>query len=659
MKIFFNKDICADLEEGIKKEWLEINPGGVFACTNIYGMNTRQYHGLYVTPGMAANDRFVLLSKFEESVFIDKQVFEISTNSYVGGIYPQGYKYLESFSMDPFPRFTYRIENRRIEKTVFLLSDKNILITRYTNKNQGPPVKIILKPVLAGRKINELARESQNVNVDSYFDGKVVKINPTPETPELKIYYTSGDYAQAPLWYYNFRYGGPELNSGSRGDVEDLFNTGFFTCILKAYDSFDLYISVDEVKDFDYEKLYRKEKAYRRSIQPRLTRSTVFVKDLSKSIERMSGSNTVEPSGQLINCQREHLTVREILFSAPGLLVSEKKPDKNLQIMESLLGLVKDGLMPEYVSLNPVHHESGRWTGDGSLLLINYAYLLYRETKNIKFVEEKLYEPFRDIIDTYRKGTRENIYIDRDGLLVTGSFDVNTSWIPLKDKAGKVLRYGKLLEMNGLWYNALKIMEYFSRQLKLPKLAGKYADMARVVLKSFLKVFWDFEKIRFSDVVRDNYRDSSLRVNQLFLIGLPFSILDRELGNNVLTKIEDDLLTPLGIRSLATNDPAYTGRFAPDGKLSPEIIYNGSIWPWAIGLYCDAVLQIRGEQQHVINRLLQYLDGFKKTYSTYTISCLPELFSGERPHIYGGCLAYLPAMCEVLRSTYKIEKIRK
>ncbi len=659
MKVLFNKEICADFDEGIKREWLEINPGGTFACSNIYGMNTRRYHGLFVVPGSKKTERFVLLSKFEESVFIGKQVHEISTNSYVGGIYPEGYRYLESFSIDPFPRFTYKIDNRRIEKTVFLLSNQNVLLIRYANKNQGPPVKIVLKPVLAGRRINELTRESQNVNVDSYFDGKVVKINPTAETPELKIYYTSGEYAQAPLWYYNYQYSGPEMNQKATGDVEDLFNTGFFTCKLKAYETFDLYISVDEVKDFDYEKLYRREKAYRRSIPPRLKDNSVFAKDLSKSIERMSGPTAEDLSKQLINCQRDQLGVREILMCAPGLMICQQKPDKNMKIMASLIKQVKNGLLPEFIGFNPAQHESTRWTADGSLLLINYAYHICRETNDLKYIEENLYEHFRDIIDSYRKGTRANIYIDRDGLLFAGSYDINTSWMPFKDKSGKVHRYGKLLELNALWFNALKIMEYFSRQLKRPRLAGKYADMARVMLKSFLKVFWDDKNIRFSDLVRENYRDSSLRLNQLYLIGLPFSILDRELGNNVLTQIEDDLLTPFGLRSLSKTDPAYAGSFGPAGNLTPELKCNGAIWPVAVGLYCDAVLQIRGEQQHVINRLIQYLSEIKQIYYDYTLSCLPEVFSGIHPHYYGGCLAHLPTMCEILRSIYKIEKIRK
>ena len=599
-----------------------------------------------------------MLAKFEESIFIDNQVYEISTNCYTGGVYPDGFKYLHSFSIDPFPRFTYMVENRRIEKNVFLLSDKNVLIIRYTNKNQGPPVKIIIKPILAARKINELARESQNVNVDSYFDGKVVKINPSEETPELKIYYSAGEYTEAPLWYYNFRYPGHDLRTKNIGDVEDLFNTGFFTCTLNTYESLDLFISVDDVKDFDYDKLFRREKATRRSIRSGLSENSLFVKDLSKSIERMTGKEVQDLSNQLISCQRDELTVREILFAAPGMLISETNHDKNIRIIESLLDITHRGLLAEYFRTRPDQLESTRWTADGSLLLINHAYQLYRAGKHLPFIEERLYEPFKDIIDIYRKGTIANTYIDRDGLLVTGSYDINASWIQLKDKNGKFIRYGKLLEMNALWYNALKIMEFFSRELKHAKQARKFADMARVFLKSFLKVFWDEEKIRFSDLVREKYRESVFRINQLYLVGLPFSILDRELGNRVLTQIEDELLTPVGIRSLAAGETGYSSKIRSDGQLTPEILYNGSIWPWTVGLYFDAVLQVRGEQQHVISRLFRYLETFKQMYYNETISCLPEIFIGNGPYNYAGCIAYLPTMCEILRCTYKLETRR-
>ena len=145
MKVILNKTICADFFEGAGKEWLEINSTGCYACSTIYGMNTRRYHGLFITPGKSSGEKYVMLSKFEESIFIDNQVYEISTNCYTGGINPDGYKYLQSFSIDPFPRFIYQIGERRIEKNIFLLSDKNVLIVRYTNKNQGIPVKIIIK----------------------------------------------------------------------------------------------------------------------------------------------------------------------------------------------------------------------------------------------------------------------------------------------------------------------------------------------------------------------------------------------------------------------------------------------------------------------------------------------------------------------------------
>jgi predicted glycogen debranching enzyme len=658
MKVILNKTICADFFEGAGKEWLEINSTGCYACSTIYGMNTRRYHGLFITPGKSSGEKYVMLSKFEESIFIDNQVYEISTNCYTGGINPDGYKYLQSFSIDPFPRFIYQIGERRIEKNIFLLSDKNVLIVRYTNKNQGIPVKIIIKPILAARTINELARESQNVNVDSYFDGKVVKINPTEDTPELKIYYSAGEYTEAPLWYYNFRYPGQDLRSKDTGDVEDLFNTGFFTCSLDTYESLDLFISVEEVKDFNYDKLYRREKAARRSIRSGLTENSVFVKDLSKGIERMTGTDITDLSNQLISCQRDQLTVREILFAAPGLLISERDHDKNIRIIESLLDITHRGLLPEYFRSKPDQDESTRWTADGSLLLINHAYQLYRAGKHLPFIEERLYEPFKEIIDIYRKGTIANTYIDRDGLLVTGSYDINTSWIPLKDKKGMFIRYGKLLEMNALWYNTLKIMEFFSRELKYSKQARKFADMARVVLKSFLKVFWDEEKIRFSDVVRENYRESVLRVNQLYLVGLPFSILDRELGNSVLKQIEDELLTPVGIRSLSAGDPGFSGKSRANTEFTTDIRYNGGIWPWTVGLYFDAVIQVRGEQQHVVNRLFHYLEGFKRIYYNQTISCLPEIFTGEQSYTYAGCIAYLPTMCEILRCAYKLENRR-
>ena len=246
MKIFFEKDVCSNLDLSLKKEWLEANQLGSYACSTIYGLNYRRYHGLFAVPVKNGTGHVLLLSKFEESVFIGSQVFELSANRFKGGIHPDGYRYLQRFALDPFPKFTYLIDGRRLEKTLFLLHDSNTLIIRYTNKNQGPPLKLILKPILASRDVSGLTHENNKINTDSYSDNRVVKMSPRPDMPELSIYYLKGDYTRAPLWYYGFMYSGSAEESGhNEGETEDLFNTGFFTCTLDTYESMDLYITTD------------------------------------------------------------------------------------------------------------------------------------------------------------------------------------------------------------------------------------------------------------------------------------------------------------------------------------------------------------------------------------------------------------------------------
>ena len=166
MKINFDQQVCSNFNLAANKEWLEVNKLGGYSASTIFGLNNRRYHGLFVVPCGPEQSRTIILSKFEESIFIGNQVYELSTNQFAGGIYPDGYKYIKNFSIDPFPKFEYEVENRRIEKSLFLCHDQHTLIIRYTCKNQGPPFNLVLKPILAARKISDLTHEIATFNAD-------------------------------------------------------------------------------------------------------------------------------------------------------------------------------------------------------------------------------------------------------------------------------------------------------------------------------------------------------------------------------------------------------------------------------------------------------------------------------------------------------------
>jgi predicted glycogen debranching enzyme len=659
MKLIINKQICSKFESGINREWLESNRFGTYSSSTIYGLNSRPYHGLFVIPHGSLKERIVILSKFEESIFVGTKVYEISTNQFVGGVHPHGFRYLEEFRIDPFPRFIFRIEHRRIEKTLFLLHDKNTLVLQYTNKNQGEPVKLIIKPIIAGRKTNELSKEKADIIIDSYSDGRVVKIAPKPEIPEIQIFHSRGEFFQAPLWYHDFKYDMEYIEEGIETDknTEDLFNPGFFSCTLEPYESCDFFVSVDPIEDYDYEAIFRKEKDYRRRISSNIKSFPGFSKDIYESIRASRISQMKEFPLILLNHPTYNTTTREMILALPGLMLVEKNINTIKRVINHLVTNLKEGLFPETYPLDESESYSG--LADCSLHFINFAYYFMIIAQDKSFLEDTLFDSCKSIVDAFSKGTKHNIYKDKDDLIHTGDKSVNTSWIPLKDGKGNVLRYGKLIEMNALWYNALKVMESLCQILRKNRMSKRYAKMATLTKESFLEYFYDKTKRSFFDLIRHDLQDKTFRINQLFLIGLPYSMLTTDMGEKLLKKIDNELLTPYGLRSLSYKDKQYQGHHKEYITCQHPDYYLGSVWPWTIGMYIDAVIKIMGQNKTVTDYLKKVIAQYKVLFYEIGLGYIPEVFEGNEPYGKNGILTYYLNITELFRASYTLKMIMK
>ncbi len=656
MNITFDENICGNFNIAANKEWLETNELGGYSASTIYGLNNRRYHGLFVIPVGTSAEKTIILSKFEESVFVGKQVYELSTNQFSGGIYPDGFQHLISFSLDPFPRFLYQIDGRRLEKTIFMLHDQHTLVVRYEYKNQGPPFNLVLKPMIAGREISDLSHEVSTINTDSYLESGVVKLAPKDTIPELKIYYQSGEYLPAPLWYHSYIYE-KDFRRKQRPDqsmIEDLYNPGFFTCTLEPYETFDMFISVDKLNQMDYESLYRREKLFRRTFDPAVEKMPMVAKEISKRVESLaqvkSDSIPVHVSGYPI----DKMETREMLFSLWGLAILDKNKIQIQKSIQDYLTHLNRGLLPD--SIGHLTEKATYKSADLSLIFINLLYYLYHSRINQEFLAKNLFEPCVEIIEAYLKGITPHIRQDEDGLIYSGSNSISSSWSSQISGKGTVTRYGKLCEINALWYNSIKIMEFFSREIAKKKLVKKYASMAEMVKASFLKKFWSTKHLRYYDFIREDRSDPTFSINQLYLVSLPFSILDVERGVYVLNQIEEHLLTPLGLRTLSPNEKKYIGRFDSLKTSSGNSNHLGSIWPLTIGMYIDAVIRYRGNNQQVINNLNQTLETLGKFFYEQGLGNISEFFEGDPPHRRGGQLCHGVNLSELLRAHHLIYK---
>jgi predicted glycogen debranching enzyme len=659
MEIVFAREFDQNPDIIRKKVWIEANRNGVYASSSVFGMNTSREQGLFVLTAKGDAKRYVVLSKFEESVFIENRVYDLSTNEFLGGIYPSGYKYLNRFTLNPFPKFHYRIENRRIEKTILLRHDENTVILRYTNKDQGSPVKLVLKPIIAARPTDELTREVQGVNTDSYQDTGVVKLAPRPYIPELNLYYEKGEYMPAPLWYHNYKYRDDIVRQGDNGQelVEDLFNPGFFTYTLQPYESFDLYISTDSVSDMDYEAIFRREREFRRKVQSQFKSLYSFSRDISRKLEYYQIPQSFEVPVHIPNYYSSECLMRETLISYYGLLLVERNPNLFKNLVKHLLGRVRDGLLPVLFhdsKANGAHYHSA----DNILILINLIYIIYKFINDDEFISNNVYEPLRSVLETYTRGTHYNIYRDNDGLIFSGDRSSYTSWMPLVSASGEVLRYGKLLEINAMYYNALRIMELFAEAVNKKRHAKKYAAEAETFKKTFMETFWDTERTIFLDVVREKHQDRSIRLNQIIPLALPFTMLDIRQGNQVLDVIERELLTPFGLRTLSNKDKNYIGRIPGRINRGSAAYYSGVVWPWTTAMYIESLFHFRGMNETTVATARKMLKSIDNMYHE-NLANIPEILEGDAPHNSQGGIVSNINLTELLRASYLVEIVER
>ena len=639
MDIVFDKKVLSENDELMKYEWMDRNQTGAYSSSTITGMNTRREHGLFVTPSADHTKKIVLLSKLEESFFIDNRVHEISTNRYSNNIFPHGYQYLRKFSLNPFPKSIFIIEDRIIHRTLFWVADRNLLVIRYELKNQGSPVKLIIKPFLTARYNQELTDEIQGMNTDSYLSHHSVRWAPRSYMPQLYAYFLSGSYSTSTLWYHNFFY----INDRNRfqDQQEDLLNPGFFEAKIEPYDSFDIFFSTEDLmeRELNYEAYHRAE------LNRRGLGIAISDKDDNPAsnfrnhlrLSRYKYKSKFYPALSSINPTKK---LREILFSIPGLYLTEEKYDEFKEHFKNILSFLDGGLLP--IQYPVVTDKVSYAAADLSLWLIDLAYKYFSESNDIAFFDEEVYESLRSIIEYYNKGTHFNIYKDSDNLIFAGDKKNSVGWQYGSKKPNMQVRYGKLLEINALWYNALCIMVEFSKKLGKIRYASKYNKLSEKAKKSFNNTFIKDESSFFDWVRKDNKSDE-FTINQLIPLSLNFRCCEDDQAINVLKQIESDLLTPHGLRIFATDYSSQNNNKEYSRRLIKTSLTS---------MYIQACMHYKSVSRNILQYFQPLIDLAKKGL----LGFIPEYITTGKEQYQVGILDFTPALADWIWLEYLFSK---
>lgn len=650
--IEFDKSICTDFQSASGREWLETNGVGGFACGTIAGANTRRYHGLLTAAIDPPLGRLRLLSKFEETVELNGRRFELSSDQFPSVVSPNGYEYLVEFRLDPFPVWTYEIGGTRIEKRVFMISGSNTTVCGWAFDGEPiPNAKLTLKPLLSFVDYHSLQRESHTTPFSFATVDDRVEIGAGETLPKLVLRHNATDVAETGFWYRNFEY---RIEQERGFDyTEDLFQPFEIVFDLTRGPA-TIFASTDRDGKFDYEEAEAAEIKRRSSLVQKAGFKSALGRQLALAadqfiVKRGSGSTVIAGYPWFSDWGRD------TMIALNGLTLAIGRDDIAKDILLEFAEHVSDGMLPNRFA--DAGGEAEYNTVDATLWYFEAIRAYIERTGDLATIRDSIYPKLADIVAWHLHGTRYKIHLDTDGMLYAGAPGVQLTWMDAK--VGETVitpRTGKAVEIQALWYNALMIMEELAAQFGDKKDAARYRAMADLCKLSFNGAFWNEGESCLFDVVENGERDPSVRPNQILAVSLVHSMLDAERSAKVVAKVESELLTPVGLRSLSPRDAGYCGVYSGTPFERDSAYHQGTVWAWLIGPFIDAYRKVYGDDPAAARRISKLLAGFEAHLNEAGLGQISEIFDGDPPHTPRGCFAQAWSVAEVLRVLRKPKK---
>ena len=640
---------CVDLDRAQYLEWLETNGLGGFGSSTITGLNTRRYHGLLVVATKPPVGRMVLLSKFEETVVIHGQPFDLSANRYPGALHPQGFRHLAEFRLDPFPVFAYEANGLILEKSVFMIQAENSVVVQYqltqTPKTAGK-IELFIRPLIAFRDYHNLTHENSALSRTVESKPGLAAVAPYAGLPVLYLAHNAQELQTSGNWYRTFEYEAER----ERGldHQEDLFNPLVLRFDLSSSNTASVIASTEPHDVGDVDKYLAAEILRRQVLIDHSPVADDFARTLSVAADQylvvrgdlktvIAGYHWFSDWG------------RDTMISLPGLTLVTGKFDIARSLLREFAHNVSQGMVPN--RFPDVGEQPEYNTVDATLWFFEAARAYLAYTGDLDFIRSELYSVFRNIISWHVRGTRYGIKVDASGLLNSGADGVQLTWMDAKVGDWVVTpRRGKAVEIQALWYNALRIMESLAHSLEDAAAQNLYGTMATLAQWSFNRLFWNENAECLYDVVNGGPPDASIRPNQIFAVSLPYTMLSPEKANSVVAKVQEVLLTPYGLRTLAPGDPQYKGRYTGDQTSRDGAYHQGTVWAWLLGPFLTAYIKVNGNSAAARDQAAEWLKHIERHLSDAGLGHVSEIFEGEAPHRPVGCIAQAWSVAEILRT---------
>jgi predicted glycogen debranching enzyme len=629
-------------------EWLESDGQGGFASGTSSGVRTRRYHALLLTATTPPTGRMVLVNGLDawlenrERSAVSGEREYLSRQRYAPGVVvPAGAAAVESFENDPWPTWVYRLrDGTRIEQELFVPRGLPLVAIRWRVGGRSSPKTLSVRPFLSGRDLHALHHANPAFRFQAEVRGERVSWTPYEDVPGVAAL-SNGEYRAEPEWYRNFLYS--EEQARGLDFEEDLAAPGIFTWELSRGDAVLLLGvpgSIPPGTAVDtFARLSRTEHGRRIRVGSPLKRAAD-----AYLVRRGRGKTIVAGYPWFTDWGRD------TFFALRGLCLATGRLTEARSILLEWAPLVSEGMLPNrFVDQGDAPEFN---SVDASLwyVIAVHDYLRAAEAAGIRVPADDrktLAEAVTGIIAGYSRGTRYGIHLDADGLLAAGQPGVQLTWMDAKVGDWVVTpRIGKPVEIQALWLNALRIAGEFS---------AEYGDVLQRGLQSFSARFWNPSTGSLFDVVDVDHMpgttDASLRPNQILAVGgLPYSVLDKRLARKVVDVVEARLWTPIGLRTLPTDDPRYAPRYEGGVQSRDGSYHQGTVWPWLLGPFVEAWVRARGDGADARREARRrFLDPLLGHLSQAGVGHISEIADADPPHTPRGCPFQAWSVGEALR----------
>ncbi len=655
----FGRELCGDLASAGSREWLVTNGIGGYAAGTIAGLLTRRYHGLLVAAVQPPVVRILLLTSLDEMATYGDRDYPLFAHRRAGReVEPAGYSHLESFGLEgTTPVWTFALADALLEKRVWMQPGANTTYVRYTHRRGSGPLALRIEALVNHRDHHHntlVTEEAPDWTVGSVPHG--LRVGAGEDRTPLYLFSEAASATPRARWRRGFFLGIEDYRG--LDPLDDNFCAGCFEATLAPGQSMTLVASTDAGPNLDgasaYEVRLAAEERLLAQARPILDPGTPAIARLVLAADQFVVDRALPDgsAGKSVIAGYPWFSDwgRDTMISLPGLALATGRYDVAARILSTFAHHVDQGMLPNRF---PDEGQAPEYnTVDATLWYFEAIRATHAATGDDGLLRD-LFPILAEIVAWHRRGTRYQIHVDPgDGLLYAGEEGVQLTWMDAKvDDWVVTPRTGKAVEINALWYNALRTMAGFARHLGADP--TPYDDLAGRVLAGFAR-FWNPGRGCCYDVL-DGPRgaDPALRPNQLLAVSLPHSPLQPARQRAVVDVCARHLLTSHGLRSLAPDDPGYIGHYGGSRRARDAAYHQGTAWGWLIGPFVRAHLRVFGDPaaaRSFLEPLLRHMAG-------HGVGSLSEIFDGDPPFTPRGCFAQAWTVAEVLAAWQAIQSL--